>query len=267
MLLRVLRCWTITAATVLTLAALYACGSTSGGDVAVARITGTPITITRAAVSHWMDTVAGGNYYELSARHTAPAGLVSDPPNYPRCVKRLEAAAAASPKKILKLTPLELLEKCRQMNVALKEQATNYLLAAQWVIGFNRELGVTASNNEVVGLYNNLKAKEFPTAAAQRQFFASQHLTLADELFIVKLDVLKNKDSARVEAGGQKAYKVILAAEKRWTGKTTCRPGYVVAHCREYKGGEEQEYRNTPSPAVLMEQVAALSTGRCTNFA
>ena len=64
---------------------LTACGGGSGssGDV-VARVGETAIT--RAAVSHWMGTLAGGDYYVMSSQHTVPAGLVSDPPDYAGCV-------------------------------------------------------------------------------------------------------------------------------------------------------------------------------------
>src|SRR5690242_17751751 len=64
---------------------LTACGGGGGGasgasgDV-VARVGGAAIT--RAAVSHWMATLAGGDYYELSGRRPVPTGLVSDPPDY-----------------------------------------------------------------------------------------------------------------------------------------------------------------------------------------
>ena len=228
----------------------------------VARVGDVPIT--QAAVNQWMNVLIGGDYYELSASHTVPPNLVSDPPDYPRCVQSLQTAATKSPKTIVRLTPLRMLKECRQLNEALKEQATNYLITAQWLIAFNRELGITATRPEVESLYRKVKATRFPTAAAERRYFASQHLTAAQELFIVMLDVLRNKNEQRVEAGGQRAFALIQAAEKRWSQKTTCRPGYVVAHCKEYTGGEEQSYVTTPSPAILMEQVAAIAIGRCT---
>jgi hypothetical protein len=245
--------------------AFAGCGGGGGGDPVVARVAGSPVK--RSEVDHWMNTLAGGDFYELSANHTVPAGLVSDPPDYPRCVRSLKAAAAAAPKKIVKLGAIELLHKCHQLYIALKEQATNYVITARWLVGLNRELGITASRAEVDKLYKKVKAQEFPTAAAQSRFFASQNLSVADELLIVMLDVLRNKDSLRIQGKDGKArYEEIQAAEKRWNSKITCVPTYVVAHCRKYKGGEEQSYHYTPSPAVLMEQVAAISTGRCTNF-
>lgn len=239
-----------------------ACGGSSTTAAVVARVGDVPIT--QAAVNQWMNTLIGGDYYELSEQHTVPPELVSDPPNYPRCVEHLQTAATKSPETIVRLTSLQMLKKCTQLNEALKEQATSYLINAQWLIGFDRELGVTATQPEVESLYRKLKATKFPSAAVEHQYFQSQHLTAAQELFIVKLDVLRNEDEKRVEAGGQRAFAVIQAAEKRWNEKITCRPGYVVAHCREYTGGEEQSYVTTPSPAILMEEVAAIATGRCT---
>jgi hypothetical protein len=261
-----LRWCIVSAITLLVALSISACGGgSSGDDAVVAKVSDT--SVTRADINHWMYALIGGDYYELSHRHTVPKELVSDPPNYPRCVKQLEVSAAASPKKIVDLTPLELLTKCRQLNEALKEQATNYVIAAHWVMDFNRELGISASAAEIETLFKQVKAREYPTEAAERNYLATQHLTLADELLIVKLDVLKNKDSQMVQSGGQKAYNKILAAEHHVDAKTTCHTGYVVAHCREYAGGDEQSYRSTPSPAVLMEQVAAIATGRCINYA
>ena len=86
-------------------------------------------------------------------------------------------------------------------------------------------------------------------------------------MYIIKLDVLKNKDSAQVQTGGQTAYNKILNAEHHTNTTITCQPGYIVAHCPQYTQGEEQNYRTTPSPAVLMEQIAAIATGRCINYA
>lgn len=233
---------------------LSACAGS--GNAVVAHVSDTAIT--QAAVSHWMNVLIGGDYYELAEQHVAPTGLVSDPPNYSRCTSRLRAILPGSTS-----STLALLEKCHQLYLTMKEQATNYLIAAQWLVDLNRDIGVVAKNDEVLKLYANLKKTTFPTAAEQRRYLASQHLTLVDELFILRLDVLRNQDAHKVEAGGQKAYSIILTAEHRTDRTISCSAGYVVAHCPQYRGGDEQTYTTTPSPAVLVAQISAVSQGKC----
>jgi hypothetical protein len=240
---------------------LAACGGGSSGNV-VAQVGADPIT--KASVSHWMATLAGGDYYQLSSKRTVPEGLVSEPPNYARCVARLEAAAASAPVKGGTQTGVALLTKCRQLYQALRTQAVGYLVSARWLINLARDEGLTATDAEVTQLYNQLKAREFPKPAEQQQYLASRRLSLADELLIVKLDVLGQKVTQQIASGGKQATARFIEAGKKWTAKTTCDAGYVVEHCKEYTG---QAASSVPAPSVLMEQVARVVTGRCINLA
>jgi hypothetical protein len=245
---------------------LAACGGSGSSDT-VAQVGGS--SITRATVSSWMSTLGGGDYYELSGQQTLPAGLVSDPPNYARCVSTLETAIAASAQRGFKLpvalTPADLLRKCRELNQALRTQATTYLVQAQWEASVDRDEGIIASDQEVQQLFKKVKAEQYPTAADLRHYLASTRSNLADFLFILRLDVLQQKTTRRLGAEGQRVLAAFTEAGKRWTAKTTCSTGYVVEHCKQFRGGPI--YADTLSPAILMEQVAALVTGRCVNQA
>jgi hypothetical protein len=236
-------------------------GSASGasGDV-VANVGQTAIT--KAAVSHWMATLAGGDYYELSGRRPVPTGLVSDPPDYPDCVARLEAAAASSPTKGTKLTGGQLLAKCQQLYAALKQQAAAFLVRAQLTIGMAREAGVTVTDGEVQQFFKRVSAERFPSEAKFREDIAKRRASVVDELLILKLDLLAQK--LQQKTGGEKQTLVKFAeAERRWNARTSCSTGYVVQHCKQYTGGSS----STPPPAILMEQVARIATGRCVNLA
>jgi hypothetical protein len=213
-----------------------------------------------------METLAGGDYYELSRAHVVPSGLVSDPPNYPRCVASLEAAQAASPKKLTHLTGLKLLAKCRLLYLQLRTQATAYLVKNAVLTASYREGGVTVSDAEVATAFARYKAETYPTSAQQQRFLAARKLSVADELLIIKMDLLAQKAQAKITTGGKQAFAAFLTAQQRWTTKTTCSAGYVVEDCQNYAGGT-QPYGAAPSPAILMEQVAAIATGRCTNLA
>jgi hypothetical protein len=245
---------------------LAGCGSSGaasgspGGEV-VAEVGGSPIT--RAAVSHWMGTLAGEDYYELSASHTLPAGLVSDPPDYAECVSRLQAAAGNA-RAASSLTATGLLTKCRQINLALRIQAAGFLVQEQWLTSIARDEGIVASEQEVQTLFRRIRAEQYPTEADLRQYLASRRSSVADELVRIKEDVLGQRISKKLTAGGHRAATELMAIERSWTAKTSCSAGYVVEHCKQFKG--EQIYPGGLSAAVLMEKVAALVTGRCTNL-
>jgi hypothetical protein len=125
-------------------------------------------------------------------------------------------------------------------------------------------LGVTASDGEVLQLFKRVKAQEFPTQAEQQQYLASRRLSLADELFLLKINLLGQKLLSKLTTEGNQGTARLAKAEQVWTAKTSCRPGYVVQHCKQFKGASTT---STPPASVLIEQVAALVTGRCINLA
>lgn len=228
--------------------------------------------ITKAEVSHWMQALAGVTYFELSAQHTVPSGLVSDPPNYASCVSHLEAAAASAPAKATQPTSVELLTKCREIYLAMRKQAIGYLVDLQWGIDTYRDLGVTASEAELQRAFKKVKADRFSTEAQFTSYLARSRLSLADEMEEVKLNLLSAKALPKltrrvhgVKTANQVVYAKFLDYGRAWTAKTQCKPGYVVEHCSEYRSGQD-DYHGPPA-SVLMEQVAAIATGRCVNLA
>jgi hypothetical protein len=243
-------------------------GASKDSAQVVARVGSSPIS--RAAVGHWMSALAGGDYFELSRHHKVPGGLVSDPPDYRRCVVSLEAAAASSPSSAPKPPGVQLLGKCQALYRALKLQATAFLVRGQWLIGLAREQGISPSDGEVKRFFKRSEGERFPKQSELRQYLTDRRSTLADELFVVKLDLLAQKLQQKLAAGKQAQDSKLLQsriaqAEASWDAKTSCSPGYVVEHCKQYTG--QASLPESSSPAVLLEQVAALVTGRCTNLA
>jgi hypothetical protein len=219
--------------------------------------------VTRAQVDHWMAHFAGGDYSIVSRNATVPDGLVSDPPDYARCVASLEGAAARSPTGGSRETGVQLLGKCRQLYQALRTQATSFLVSTQRTIGLGRDLGVTASDAQAQQLLDRAKAREYPTEADLRRYLATKRWTLSDVLLQDKLEVLGEAIIKKIHTPQGRAK--LSEAERLWTEKTDCKPGYVVEYCKQYKGGAS--YPSSPPPSVLMEQVTALVTGRCVNLA
>jgi hypothetical protein len=227
----------------------------------VAVVGGTPVT--RAAVNHWMGTLAGGDYYGLSGHAAIPAGLVAEPPNYAGCVAALEAAAA----KASVPTPPgpHLLTKCQQLYQALKVQATAFLVNSEWIAGAYREEGIEVTEKEVLQRFQRWRVEHgYVSAAALSSYLSGQRRSQADQLVVLKLDLLSDRAQQKFKAGGQAELTRLTEAGRRWTRKTDCRPGYVVERCRQY-GGAKPPSPALPSASVLMEQVAALATGRCIN--
>jgi hypothetical protein len=237
---------------------LSSCGGASSSTV-LAHVGPTPIT--RSELSHWMQTLAGGDYHQLSHGHPLPAGVVSEPPDDQKCVTTLESLAQPS----AKATSSQLARKCRELQPALRDQAMTYLVNAYWTRSVYRDAGITVSEPEVQAFFAQVKKREFPTPAAQATYLSSRGLSLADEMFILKLDLLDQKATQQIESGGaQQALAKLTRIGQSWTTKTTCSKGYVVRHCKQYT---EQQAPKGTSPAILMEQIATVAGVRCVNQA
>jgi len=234
------------------------CGSSGSSSHAVAHVG--KVAITTAQIDHWMHTLIGGDYFELSHGHIIPEGVVSLPPDYPRCESTLQATSDNAPVK----TPLnreQLSRKCREIYQALKLQATHFLVNAAWLAEIDRDLGITASDQEVAKLFKEFKAREFPSAADQKRFFTEHRINMVDELTVLRLDVLKQKNGKLLGEENKAKVQNLLREEQKWNARTSCQLGYVVEHCKEYTKSPTQI---AVAASVLMEQIAALARGRCT---
>jgi len=237
---------------------LAACGSGGNGSGVVAKVGSTAIT--RSELNHWMSALAGGDFYEVGHQHTIPAGLVSEPANYAACVSHLEAAAASAAKPAPPAA--ELLSKCQQLQRELKTQAMTFLVEANWLINLDAAEGIKASSQEITKLFEKSKAERYPNGKAEFQrYLAATRRSVADELFVIKLDVLREKTEEKMKAGGKQALAKFTEAAQAWTAKTSCSAGYVVQHCRQYTNAPV----SGPSAAVLLEQVAVITGLPCIN--
>ena len=239
----------------LAVAAVAGCGGGGGlsGDV-VAEVGGSAIT--RASVNHWMSTIMGGDFYEIS-RRVAPVGLAADPENYPACKAALEKLASSYAQ--AKPSEAERKQKCEQLHQALKAQALSYLITANVARGQAAELGLAATPAEVEQFFHTIQAREFPKEAELRQYLAERHWSVADELFLLKRDLLSSKLKTKLlgrykgTSGLAALAKYAKEANRRWTAKTTCRSGYVVSGCSEYTSAQANATAAAPSAAVLIE--------------
>jgi hypothetical protein len=221
--------------------------------------------ITRGQVNHWMATLAGGDYYELSAGHRIPEGLVSDPPRFGACVAHLEAVVAAVPTKASQPTGVKLLSKCRQLYRAIKTQATTSLVTTELIFGLAEEEGIAVSDAEVLVAYRHGNAERFRTPAQLASFQAAKRASVSDELLLIKKNLISEKILAKLKSAGLDLHS-LARAEASWKAKIRCRAGYVVEHCSQFHGTPPPS-PDSPPVTVLIEQVSALVTGHCTYVA
>jgi flagellar motility protein MotE (MotC chaperone) len=248
----------ITACGVVLLAvlSLAACGGGGLSGNVIAKVGDEPIT--KPELEHWMTTMLGGDYYDVTSK-VAPAGLLASPPGYTTCMAKLQAIA---PKKEGKpqLTPEQIKSRCKQIYDAIKEQALNFLINAQINISEGAKTGVKISQSEIDKELTRLRKEQYPKPGALEKYLAEHHRTLADERFLLKLDLLNQKSHPKIlqqmtqGGGGQQAVAKRLAAyTAQIVSKTDCRAGYVVARCRQYKPQDDKPYRRRSPASLLLE--------------
>jgi hypothetical protein len=204
--------------------------------------------ITRAELSHWMGTLLGGDLYE-SKHVVAPKGLVSDPESLPRCVASIKRFIAGSTIP----TPAKIENKCKQLHAVLKNQALTSLIQYRWDVARNAKLGLKVEPGDVQRLFAQVRAKEFPTAQKLNAYLARRGWTVADELFLVRRDLLGAMILKKLAAlGGPKGFERFTSETNELEkAKTSCRPAYVVEPCREFTSAPAE-----PGPNVILGEIA-----------
>lgn len=238
--------------------ASHSSSDTAVGKQVVAEVAGTPIV--RAQVNHWMTSLAGLDYYVVSLKNTIPPGLVSDPPDYEHCLEQLENAINRVRGRLTE-TKAQLMHRCRQLNEALKLQATSHLVSALRTIALARAIGISPSDVEVQKRYAGATASEYPTQADYRHYLENTHGSSSDGLLEAKIGLIGDRTLEKVKSPTVRAR--YLKTAQQWRSKITCSPGYVVEYCKQYKGAT---YPSGPPASVQMEQLAALITGHCVNL-
>jgi hypothetical protein len=233
---------------------LSACG---GGEESKTVATVGRTVVSQTTIDHWMDVVLGGDY-TAALNERAPDGLVSDPVRYGGCIsaaERIVPKVAGKPG----LTTIQLRKKCRQLNIAIREQALAYVLSVVWSREEGTELGIRLPDaREIDSHLRELIYSQFKNPANFQKVIAKQHRSLADVRFLIKRNILQQQIYARIKAraarlgGGAKAiYEIVLQNNAKWQAKTSCRPGYRAWECRQYGTAGEAK----PPAAVVLEQL------------
>jgi foldase protein PrsA len=235
--------------------ALSACAGGSSAEssagVTVAQISGVA-SISKATLEHWMPVEATVVYQEYPTK-PVPKGLIPDPPDYAACIAYL----ATPPQKLsaegTKETPAQLKGRCERRYHEVRELTLNTLIVWHWTIGAGQALGMHVSDAEAKARLKEVNPRYFATEAQFQRYLKLTGQTLEDMLFRSKVQLYEVKILAKLEAiekalprglsAKQRAAKLTQLASyeppnKAWARKTSCRRGYVVSACRQYKGSQ-----------------------------
>ena len=145
----------------------------------------------------------------------------------------------------------------KAVRAALKDQALGFLITSQWVLAEAAHLGLSASEAEVRQRLHQVTAKQFPTASQLKHYLASIGETEADLLMRIKVELLESKIAQHVTAGKTASTEPRLllsdfqkSFDARWRARTSCRSGYVMEDCKQYKGTSRPAASSSSSSAT-----------------
>jgi hypothetical protein len=209
--------------------------------------------IAKSTVEHWMSVITATGYVNSGQ----PAPHTPDPPGFATCIayKRRYPTPASShspPRAKLK-------SECALEYAKVKLKALYILISDAWLSGKASELGIALNQGEVQRQLNVVK-HSFSDEAAYKRYLLATGLNSADMLLRARLALLTNKIQQKIEvqAGGPRTSGAVRRTalqrfgrrfKAQWKAKTSCRTGYVVPFCSEYRGparSPAQEALNVP---------------------
>jgi foldase protein PrsA len=226
---------------------LLGCGSKVRND-AVVWVGASPIE--KATVEHWMSVVAAS----ASTAPGRPTPQTPVPPAYSACIASLQALASKSSAGQSQPTPAQWKSQCEQQYEKLKLKALYFLISSDWLSGEAAELGVKVTAKDVKQQLAFVRS-QFPTEAAYLSSLGAPKVTVSDMELRVKFSLLATKLAQKFEVQTQTQqstaaeqhqalHRLGQEFKQKWTARTSCSAGYLVALCKQYKAPE------TPSTLV-----------------
>lgn len=229
-------------------AALAGCGTGQSADSPVASVKGVA-QISDATLTHWMPVEAHVIYSEKPSQ-APPAGVMPDPPEYRACTAFLAKYLAVNAPRAVK-GAAALKRTCAKQYRELKVITLNTLIGWYWVIGQGEALGVTVTQKEVNERLMTVNKRLFATAQDFENYLRWTDETLSDMLFRSRVQLFETRIRERTLAEAKRAEAIrsptqrqaalnriseALSPQQRWVARTSCRAGFVVSSCAEYKG-------------------------------
>jgi foldase protein PrsA len=221
---------------------LTACGGGISGD-AVVQVGAN--SISKAMVDHWT-RIEAVLTYKVIPRQPVPRGVVPDPPKYTACIAYLEANAPQPVKGQSKPTASQLKSQCQQRYVGLQRKVLSILITFDWMSGEIADQGAKVTDGEVKQAFQRFEHEEFSTEADFHKYLTYTGMSISDVLLLMRNTVLGTKLQQKalakkgptVQQQEQAFARFAGEFRKKWTAKTSCRTGYVVPGCKQYKGTE-----------------------------
>jgi len=121
-------------------------------------------------------------------------------------------------------------------NTALKDEVMGFLISSEWLLGEAAAQGIEISEAAVHKRFEEVQKQQFKHPGELQKYLAKNHVTMADLLLRVKLELIESAISRKVTAAKHTAAekKAALASfqaqfESKWRAKTHCAAGYVTA--------------------------------------
>jgi foldase protein PrsA len=242
------RCISALIAIAVAVVGVTACGGGNSDEV-VARVAGVG-SINKATLDHWIP-VEAVLLYQQEPTSPVPKGVIPDPPDYTACIAYLGSLPQKIGENGPKPTVVQLKGRCVQRSRELKVITLNTLIGWDWTIGAGLALGMKVSDAEVRKRLEEVNKRIFPTKAQFANYLKITRQTVTDMLFRSRVQLFEAKLiqeraalEKRLPSGlpAQQRQAAIakfmksISPGKEWAAKTSCREGYVVSACKEYKG-------------------------------
>jgi phosphatidylethanolamine-binding protein (PEBP) family uncharacterized protein len=148
-------------------------------------------------------------------------------------------------------------------------QALGFLITSEWVLGEAAARRMTVTEVAVKQRFAQLVHRSFPKAGALRKYLAKSGETEADLLARIKVELLASRIAAKITSGKSSSLRTALLAgfeknfQSHWKSLTSCKAGYVMEDCRQYKGRPENlTTTNSTSKGSASSSSASSSSGQ-----
>jgi hypothetical protein len=240
--------------------AIAACGGgrgTADPSTIVAQVNGVG-SISAGELEHWIP-VEAVVLYEENPTKPVPKGLIPVPPDYTACIAYLEETPQKSTGTSTTATPAQLESTCAHRYQELKQLTLNTLILWDWTIGAGLRLGMTGSQAEVRQQLAETNKNLYPKQGQVADYMRFTGQTNADMLFRAKVSLFeaklikKQQELEKPQSNGalpkerqreMTEFVKYLPPGKQWAAITSCKPGYIVSACEQYRGSEPPSVPN-----------------------
>jgi hypothetical protein len=192
-------------------------------------------TVTKADVAHLMPVIVVTDGNDIPKTND-PKRVVPEPPSYSACIANVKGGKGGP---AAHLSAVAIKDKCALLRQALQEQALETLISTDQLIGKAAERGITASDSEARQLLTRLKNEEFPSPAAFQRYLRITRQSLGDQFYRLRELILTGKLLQAVTGGTgtptPAQQQEFAQISEKWVTATSCRAGYVISLCSEYK--------------------------------